>query len=305
MKSLSPAIPALLTMFLLTAAGEAPPAAPAPLPAEIVAQRGDVRLTRGDLQTILANLDPNTRTQVTATPKALAAFARERLLNNALLAEAHAQGWESKPEIAHRLEDARETLILQTYLASKITPDPLFPSEADITKAYEENRARLFAPKQFHVAQIVLLVKPGASAAEEEEARKHALDLRAQIVRAKADFGDVARKNSQEKPSAANGGDVGWVREPDLIPAARDALNQMQDGAVSQPVRMPGGWHLIKLLEVKPSGPIPLLDAKPQLVQALRQARAQAQMRAYIDTMMKTQPIEVNEIEVSKAAGGQ
>jgi len=48
---------------------------------------------------------------------------------------------------------------------------------------------------------------------------------------------------------------------------------------------------------------MPLLDAKPQIVAALRQARAQKLMRAYLDDMLKTQAIEVNEIEVTKQVG--
>ena len=70
--------------------------------------------------------------------------------------------------------------------------------------------------------------------------------------------------------------------------------------SVSQLVRVPDGFHILKLLEVKPGGPIPLADAKPQIVQALRQARAQRLMREYLNNVIKTQPIEVNEIALTK-----
>jgi parvulin-like peptidyl-prolyl isomerase len=237
---------------------------------------------------------------VVGSPQALANFARERVLNDAVIAEAHSQSWETKPEIARRIEEARNTVILQTYLASKVTPDPAFPSEAEVSKAYEANKGRLIAPKQYHLAQIVLLVPQGASATDDDDVRKHLLDLRNQVTKQKADFAEVAKKSSQEKPSAVNGGDVGWVREPDMLPAAREAANQLGDGAVSQPVRMPDGWHLIKMLGSKPAGQIPLIDAKPQLVQALRQARVQGRIKEYLDQMLQAGPIEVNEIAVTK-----
>ena len=283
----------LLAMGLIMGAGDPPSG-------DVVARRGDIVLTRPELAQSLARLDPAVRAQVVGSPQALANFARERVLNDAVIAEAHSQSWETKPEIARRIEEARNTVILQTYLASKVTPDPTFPSEAEVSKAYEANKGRLIAPKQYHLAQIVLLVPQGASATDDDDVRKHLLDLRNQVTKQKADFAEVAKKSSQEKPSAVNGGDVGWVREPDMLPAAREAANQLGDGAVSQPVRMPDGWHLIKMLGSKPAGQIPLIDAKPQLVQALRQARVQGRIKEYLDQMLQAGPIEVNEIAVTK-----
>jgi peptidylprolyl isomerase len=265
-----------------------------------VAQRGDVRLTSTDLNDALSLLDPAARAQVTANPQALANFVRERLLNMAVLAEARAKKWDAQPDVGRRIAETRDAVILQTYLTSLVPPDPLYPSEAEVTAAYETNKARLVTPKQYHIAQIVFLVKAGATPRDEEDVQKKALDLRAQAIRPKADFAELAKKNSQETQSADKGGDVGWLRDPDMLPAVRDAVAGMQEGGISQPVRVPDGWHVLKLLGVKPPGEVSLLDAKPQIVAALRQARAQRLMRAYLDNMLKDQPIQVNEIELTK-----
>ncbi len=302
----SRAAPAILALLLLTSAGEAPPPAPIVAPsgsgaADVVAQRGDVRFTGTDLKNALNALDPAARAQVTATPQTLGAFARERLLNVAVLSEARSKGWDTRPDVARRIAESRDAVVLQTYLASVVPPDPAYPSEDEITTAYEENKARFVLPKQAHLAQIVLLVKAGATAQQDEEVHKKALDLRAQALRPKADFADLARKNSQERPSAEKGGDVSWLREPDMLPAVKEAIATLTENGISQPIRVPDGWHVLKLLETRAAGPIPLADVKPQLVQGLRQARAQRLMRAYLDEMVKTQPIQVNEIELTKA----
>ena len=76
---------------------------------------------------------------------------------------------------------------------------------------------------------------------------------------------------------------------------ARTAVN-FQDLPFAQAI------HLGSAQATKPAGPLPLLDAKPQIVQALRQARVQRLMRAYVDEMVKAEPIQVNEIELTKAA---
>jgi peptidylprolyl isomerase len=298
MTILSRAVALLLAALFLIAA-DAPPAA------DVVAQRGDVRLTGAEVNDALSLLDPAARAQVTATPQSLANFARERLLNMAVLAEAKAKQWDTQPDVIRRINETRDAVITQTYLASLVPSDPAFPSEAEITAAYEANKPRLALPRQYHIAQIVLTVKPDATPREDEEIHKKALDLRARAARPNADFGELARQNSQEPQSAEKGGDVGWLREPDMIPAVREVVSGMIESGISQPVRVPDGWHILKLLAMKPAGTVPLQDAKPQIVAVLRQARAQRMMRAYLDDMLKAQPIQLNEIELAKdvAAG--
>lgn len=297
MINLSRAIPLLLAALFLIAADALPP------DADIVAQRGEVKLTVAELRDALSLLAPEQRAQVTATPQSLANFARERLLNMVVLADAKAKKWDTQPDIIRRIEETGDAVITQTWLASLVPPDPAYPSQADVTAAYESNKTRLVVPRQYHISQIVLSVKPGATPEEDEEIHKKALALRAQAVRPNADFGEIAKKNSQEPQSADKGGDVGWLREPDMIPAVREVVSGMIESGISQPVRVPDGWHILKLLAMKPAGALPLLEAKPQIVAALRQARAQRMVRAYLDDMLKAQPIQLNEIELTKQAG--
>ena len=63
------------------------------------------------------------------------------------------------------------------------------------------------------------------------------------------------------------------------------------------------GWHILKLLAMRASGPLPLPEAKAQIVAALRQARAQRMVRAYLDDILKAQPIQLNEIELTNQVG--
>lgn len=296
MNILSRVIPLLLAAMFIIAA-DAPPAP------DVVAQRGDVRLTATELKDALGLLDPAARAQVTATPQTLSNFVRERVLNMAILAEATAKKWDTQPDIVRRINETRDAVIAQTYLASLVPPDPAYPTEAEVTTAYDSNKAHLVLPRQYHIAQIVLTVKPGATPQEDEEVHKKALELRAMAFRPKADFADLAQKNSQEAQSAEKGGDVGWLREPDMIPAVREVVSGMIEGGISQPVRVPDGWHILKLLAMKPAGEVSLLDAKPQIVAALRQARAQRLMRAHLDDMLKAQSIQLNEIELTKQVG--
>ncbi len=63
-----------------------------------------------------------------------------------------------------------------------------------------------------------------------------------------ADFGELAKANSADL-SAAKGGDLGWVSPGDTVPEFERAMNALQPGEVSLPVKSPFGWHLIQVVE--------------------------------------------------------
>ncbi len=71
--------------------------------------------------------------------------------------------------------------------------------------------------------------------------------LRERVVNG-TDFGELAKANSADL-SAAKGGDLGWVSPGDTVPEFERAMNALQPGEVSPPVRSPFGWHLIQVTE--------------------------------------------------------
>jgi peptidyl-prolyl cis-trans isomerase SurA len=59
-------------------------------------------------------------------------------------------------------------------------------------------------------------------------------------------FADLARLYSQDA-TAPQGGDLGWLSPGETVPAFEQAMNALQPGQISQPVRSPFGWHLIEV----------------------------------------------------------
>jgi peptidylprolyl isomerase len=282
----------VLLPLLLGAAADAP--------TDVVAQRGDVKLTAADIRDLVDHTDPPLRTQLQTNPEALAEFVRDRLLRRTLLNEAHASKFDETPDVVAKANDARDTVVMQLYLISKVPADPNFPSSAEIAAAYEANKTRFMVPKQYHVAQIAILVPIGAAKEVDEEARRKAQALRAQVLKPKADFGEVAKKESQDKGSADHGGDMGWLREDQLTPSVRDAVANLPENGITDPVRSPDSWHVVKLLGVKPAGPAPLDQVQDQIVQALRQNRTQQMARTYVEDLLRKEPIQLNEIDLAR-----
>jgi len=102
------------------------------------------------------------------------------------------------------------------------------------------------APKlvQTHVRHILLRVSDGMS---EASARQKLLDIKQQVA-AGGDFANFARTYSQDG-SASQGGDLGWISPGETVPEFERAMNNLQDGAVSDPVRSEYGYHLIQVLD--------------------------------------------------------
>ena len=63
------------------------------------------------------------------------------------------------------------------------------------------------------------------------------------------DFATLARAHSDDRGSAANGGDLGWTSPGALVPQFEAAMNKLQAGQISQPFRTPFGWHIVQVID--------------------------------------------------------
>lgn len=96
---------------------------------------------------------------------------------------------------------------------------------------------------QTHVRHILLRVGDGMS---EPQARQKLLEIKKE-VQAGGDFAKFARTYSQDG-SASQGGDLGWISPGETVPEFERAMNTLQDGQISDPVRTEYGYHLIQVL---------------------------------------------------------
>ncbi len=97
---------------------------------------------------------------------------------------------------------------------------------------------------QAHVRHILLRTKDTLS---DDEARERLMRLRERIA-AGADFAELAKVHSED-PSAAKGGDLGWLSTGDTVPEFERTVNALRNGEVSQPIQTPFGWHIVQVLE--------------------------------------------------------
>jgi peptidyl-prolyl cis-trans isomerase SurA len=122
-------------------------------------------------------------------------------------------------------------------------------TDAEVSESFERNKARL--PRKEPTVtfrQIVMATQP--SAAAKAVARAKAESLLAEVKRG-GDFESIAKRESMD-PSKDVGGDLGWARRGQMVPAFEWWLFTLQPGQTSPVVETPFGFHIIRVDRVQP-----------------------------------------------------
>ena len=139
------------------------------------------------------------------------------------------------------------TEIISTRLREREVESKIVISENEVDN-YLENKARIgSAGEEFHLAHILVVVPEQASAEKIQAARDRAEQALSKL-KGGADFAQVAAGFSDAN-DAMKGGDLGWRSGDSIPPLFMNELQNMQPGRISEVLRSPSGFHIIKLLE--------------------------------------------------------
>ncbi|MBI5461780.1 MAG: peptidylprolyl isomerase [Gammaproteobacteria bacterium] len=108
------------------------------------------------------------------------------------------------------------------------------------------------AEKEYHLGHILIAVPDGASPEQLREAQRKADDTVA-ALRGGADFAGTAVSVSAGQ-TALQGGDLGWRKAGQLPTVMAEIINGMHAGEIADPVRAAGGFHIVKLIEMRGEG---------------------------------------------------
>lgn len=200
------------------------------------------------------------RAPESASPEQLQALAeqaaslRERAQNGEDFAALAAE-YSNAPEalqggdLGWRPIDSIPTLFVDALSALKpgqLSPVLRSPAGFHLLKMVDRRGAsnESAAVPQTRVSHI--LVKTSALVSD-DDARQRLETLRTRILNGE-NFAALARANSADL-SAAKGGEIGWVYPGDTVPEFERAMERLQPGQLSEPVKTPFGWHLIRVEE--------------------------------------------------------
>jgi peptidyl-prolyl cis-trans isomerase SurA len=151
-------------------------------------------------------------------------------------------------------ESMRKELTLNTLRQRDVISHiNVTPRELDQYLARQQNAA---SNDEFNVSHILLSLPAAATPQQLEEISHKAQDLATRATKGE-DFGQLAIANSNSS-TALDGGQLGWRKGGQLPQFVLDLVVKMKPGEVSEPVRTPSGYHIVKLNERR-SGEVPVI----------------------------------------------
>ena len=142
-------------------------------------------------------------------------------------------------------ESMRKELTLSTLRQRDVIAHiTVTPHELEQYLAREQSSA---ANDEFNISHILLSLPAAATPQQLEEITAKAKDIAARATKGE-DFGQLAIANSNSQ-TALDGGQLGWRKGSQLPQFILDLVVKMKPGEVSEPVRTPSGFHIVKLNE--------------------------------------------------------
>jgi peptidyl-prolyl cis-trans isomerase C len=202
-------------------------------------------------------------------------------VNGPLVAlEAESRKLAESPEIAPAVDSYRETL-----MERRLFRDHVFRSVAvtdeEARAWYADHKGDFIAGEERHVAHIML--------ASEESAR----EVRAKLS-AGADFEETAKQHSRDFVSAASGGDLGWITEGKVPASFKDVL-ALQKNEISKPLQSDAGWHIVKVLEIRPKRQLELEEVKERVHKTVLDSKQRAARAFWREKLRAAAKLEIDD----------
>jgi peptidyl-prolyl cis-trans isomerase SurA len=143
--------------------------------------------------------------------------------------------------------DVRDRLIV-SRLRQREVASQVEISDDQIAQALERMEKASARRTEYKLRHILIAVPAEAQSAEVADARDKAQQVVTQLRADDAAFAATATRVS-DGPQALSGGDLGWRSATSLPELFLDALRELEPGAVSEPLRSPNGFHVVKLVE--------------------------------------------------------
>jgi peptidyl-prolyl cis-trans isomerase D len=166
--------------------------------------------------------------------------------------------------------------------------DGISPDEEDIQEYYDTKIANFQVKKKYTASHILFQLEPTKmddkasdeekQKAVEEAAKKEALDALKKI-RDGADFKKLAEELSDDPSSGDNGGSLGEFPRGTMVPEFEAALEKLKPGEISEPVKSPFGYHIIRLDNKTDERIKPLEEVKEEVIKAIKVTKARQKAR--------------------------
>ena len=194
------------------------------------------------------------------TPDVEAQIKEEVIAREIFMQEAQKRGLDATPEYKTQIELARQTILIRELFNEFQKTSAV--TDADVQAEYDKFVAAN-GGKEYRARHILVETQAQADA------------ILASLKKG-GKFEDIAKKQSKDPGSGANGGDLDWAAPGNYVKEFSDAMVALNKGQVSAPVQSQFGFHIIRLDDVREAQLPKLEDVKLQIVQQMTQQRMAA-----------------------------
>ncbi len=180
-------------------------------------------------------------------------------------------------------------LLIASYIDQEVTAKITLTTE-QAKQFYDANPDKFKQPESVKASHILIGADAKATPEEKQAAQQKANDLLAKI-KGGADFAELAKAEST-CPSAKKGGDLGSFGRGQMVKPFEEVAFSLQDGAVSDVVETPFGYHIIKSQGKTPSETVPFAQVEEKIKSLLKNEAVKKQLAARIDELKKAANIE-------------
>ncbi|NBC49410.1 MAG: molecular chaperone SurA [Gammaproteobacteria bacterium] len=152
-------------------------------------------------------------------------------------------------------EDTRRQILTQRLQQEEVVKG-IQVSEQEVDRFMETNRDSLINRSEVRLSHILIALPENPTDEQVEQARSEARDL-ARRLRAGEDFAALARTRS-DGGRAQEGGDLGWFPIGEVPTLAAQPAQRLGRGELTDPIRSPSGFHIIKVSDIKGDAPEPV-----------------------------------------------
>jgi peptidyl-prolyl cis-trans isomerase C len=244
-------------------------------PETILSSFNGQTITLGEFNQLWDQIPENNKLQLTKR-NVLDQIISEKLL----IQEAKNRGLEQDKDVLEQIKITTEQILVQSLIEKEIIEKVKVDDQEALTY-YEENKNNFITKEQVYLYNILV---------ETEEVAKDILEK----LKAGGDFIEIAKEKSTG-PSAAQGGDLGYVSKGDLIPEIENVVFALEIGDISDIIKSEYGFHILKVTDKKPEVLKTFEEVKEEIAPTLLSTKQKEAFDNLLEELKSQVTIEINE----------
>jgi len=246
---------------------------------DILAKVDGRSITVQEYKKAFDQLPPQVQWAVRADKNLQVKFLDNLITKVILLEAAEKSGIKEDEEMKRKIQEYKESLLLNKYLDMKLKD--INVSETEAKDYYERHKEEFTSPKKVRARHILVRT--------EEEAEK----IQERLKKGE-NFAELAKKYSIDHTTAARGGELGFFSYKEMVKPFSEVAFSLKPGEISPIVKTPFGFHIIQVEEVKPARQKSYEEVKDQIKGKLLREKQQKAFDELVANLKKEHKVETH-----------